>query len=349
MVYDRSVSRRLPDSAEFEPEPFRPAWWLPGAHAHTIAGRFLRPLDREPLRVERLELPDGDFIDLHEEPRPLPEGAPVVLILHGLEGCSSSNYVANLARELTSRGIRPIRFNFRGCSGEMNRLARFYHAGETGDLHHIVTFLRDRSPDTPLGAVGFSLGGNVLLKYLGEHPERAGEGIDAAAAVSVPFDLAAGTRRLEQKGLSRLYMLYFMRKLRRKARAKRELLAAACEVDTAIASRTIREYDDALTSRLHGFQDAWHYYAESSCAGFLSRVRVPTLVLHALDDPFLPEASVPRETIRENPFLIDATTPDGGHVGFISGPPWKPSFWAEREAARFMAVMLKAPSNVLSE
>ncbi|HUE97561.1 MAG TPA: alpha/beta fold hydrolase, partial [Longimicrobiaceae bacterium] len=256
----------MPDGVLYEPEPFRPAWWLPGGHAHTIAGRFIRPLDRGPLRAERLELPDGDFVDLHEGPETLPTDSPIVLILHGLEGCYASNYVATVSRALAAEGIRAIRFNFRGCSGAMNRLARFYHAGETGDLHQVIAAIRERSPAAPLGAVGFSLGGNVLLKYLGERGAEAREGLAAAAAVSVPFDLAAGTRRLEEPGLTRVYMRYFIRKLRRKARAKREVLAPACEVDRAIGARTIRAYDDALTARLHGFRDAWHYYDESSSA-----------------------------------------------------------------------------------
>lgn len=330
----------MPDPLEYAPEPFRPAWWLPGPHAHTIAGRFIRKLDPGPLKSERIELPDGDFVDVHEGPYEVPDTAPAVVILHGLEGCSSSNYVATMARELARHGVRAIRFNFRGCSGEMNRLPRFYHAGDTDDLQHVLATVRRRFNGVPLGAIGFSLGGNVLLKYLGEQGHEAGELLTAAVGVSVPFDLAAGTRQLEQPGITWVYTQYFMRKLRSKAAAKRELLAPHCEIDRALASRKIREYDDALTSQLHGFGDAWNYYQQSSCAQFIDRIEVPTLILHALDDPFLAREAVPLQAIRENPWIVDGTTDRGGHVGFISGPPWRPGFWAEEEGARFLATAL---------
>jgi uncharacterized protein len=321
---------------------FHPAWWARGKHLQTLAGRVLRPLDRGPFRSDRIELPDGDFVDLHEWPYALPRDAPIALVLHGLEGSSRANYVASLARELAAVGIRAVRMNFRACSGEPNRLPRFYHAGDTGDLHQVVRHLRDREPATPIGAVGFSLGGNVLLKYLGEREMDAGEDLQAAAAISVPFDLAAGTRRLEEAGMSRLYTTYFIRKLRRKAIGKREALADHCDIDLAIAARTVREYDEALTARLHGFRDAWHYYESSSSSRWLERIRLPTLVLHSLDDPFLPKEHVPMEVIRANPCLIDAVNPRGGHVGFVAGTPWRPVFWAERTVARFLAERLSS-------
>lgn len=335
----------MPDPLEYEPEPFRPAWWLPGPHAHTIAGRFIRKLDHGPLKSERIELPDGDFVDVHEGPYDLPDTAPAVVILHGLEGCSSSNYVATVARELAGHGVRAIRFNFRGCSGEMNRLPRFYHAGDTEDLQYVLARVRQRFSGVPLGAIGFSLGGNVLLKYLGEQAQEARETLSAAVAVSVPFDLAAGTRQLERRGLTWVYTQYFMRKLRAKAAVKRELLAPHCEIDRAIASRKIREYDDALTSQLHGFGDAWNYYQQSSCAQFIVRIHLPTLILHAMDDPFLPPDAVPLQAIRENPWIVDGTARKGGHVGFITGSPWRPRFWAEEEGASFLATALHRASR----
>lgn len=326
--------------AGYRPEPFIPAWWLRGAHAQTVGGRQLRRYDAGPLRSERIELPDGDFIDLHEGPEELPEDAPIALVLHGLEGSSGSNYVSTIARELALRGVRALRMNFRACSGEMNRLARFYHAGDTADLDYLVGVLRDRFPGVPLSAVGFSLGGNVLLKYLGEQGDRAREALRSAAVVSVPFDLVAGTRRLEQGAMGRLYTLYFIRRLRRKMLAKREMLAELCDVEAALAARTIRAYDDAATARIHGFESAWHYYETSSAKHWMDRIRTPTLVIHALDDPFLPAEAVPLEVVRDNPWLIDAITPTGGHVGFVTGPPVRPEFWSEREAARFLATTL---------
>lgn len=318
-----------------EPAPFRPAPWLPGPHLQTLGGRLLRRLDRMPPRKERLELPDGDFIDLHEFPTDLPEDAPTVLVLHGLEGSSRANYVSSTAHYLNSLGLRAVRFNFRACSGEMNRLPRSYHAGDTDDLDFVVRHLREREPDRPLAVIGFSLGGNILLKYLGERGGDAARDICAAVAISVPFDLRRGTHRLEAGGMSRFYTLYFVRKLRRKAVAKRALLVKQYDVDAAIRARTVRAFDEALTARLHGFRDAWDYYESSSCVGYLDDVRVPTLVLHSLDDPFLPTDAVPVEALRNNPCLIEGITPEGGHVGFVEGTPWNPVFWADREAARF--------------
>jgi uncharacterized protein len=326
----------------YRPRPFRPAWWLPGPHFQTIVGRYLRRVRQQTLIRERLDLPDGDFVDLDFYPaREVAPDAPIALILHGLEGCARSGYVVNTMRVLAAHGVRGIGMNFRSCSGEPNRTARFYHAGDTGDIGYVLDVLRRRFPPTPLGAVGFSLGGNVLLKYLGESGDGAAGTLHAAAAVSVPFDLAAGADMLE-RGMGRVYSRYFLRNLRRKSAAKRQQLEALCEADRAIRARSLREFDDAATAPLHGFAGAAHYYAESSAARYLAGIRVPTLLLHSVDDPFLPTSAVPRKAVAANPFLIDGFTPTGGHVGFVSGMPWAPRFWADEEAAVFLAAQLHA-------
>lgn len=339
------------DRPQFEvpaPRPFRAARWLPGAHAQTVGARFLRGVPREELSVERIELPDGDFIDLEEMPHPYSPDAPVVLILHGLEGSARANYVSTMAREIMLQGARPVRLNFRACSGEMNRLPRFYHAGDTDDLHFVISVVRERFPEAPLGAVGISLGGSILLKYLGERGS-GGSALDCAVAVSVPFDLVAGTHRMEEIGMSRVYTQYFVWKLRAKVRAKRNLLEELCAVEQGMAARTIREFDDAITAPLHGFDDAWEYYREASSTPWLSEIRTPTLILHALDDPFLPAEAVPIEAIRANPWLSEGIVPEGGHVGFVSGSPIRPSFWAEREAAHFLERCFDAGSGAFSQ
>jgi uncharacterized protein len=266
-----------------------------------------------------------------------------VLALHGLEGGARSSYVASAGRELEARGIRLLRMNFRSCSGEMNRLARSYNAGDTSDLAFVLGHVRSRWPAATVGAIGFSLGGNVLLKYLGERGRAAAPEVRAAVAVSVPFDLSAGARRLEEGWVSRFYTSYFLRKLRAKAAAKRALLNDHCDADAAIAARSIREFDEHATARLHGFRDAEDYYHHSSSNRWLERIRVPTLLVHSLDDPFLPATAVPREAPRSNPWLVDAIVEEGGHVGFVAGTPWRPSFWAEREAAAFLATHLHSP------
>ncbi len=325
--------------------PFRPAWWLPGPHLQTLGGRLLRGRDPAPLHAERIELPDGDFVDLEELRIPTSAAAPIVLLLHGLEGSARANYIVSVSRELTRVGLRAVRMNFRACSGEMNRLPRMYHAGDTEDIDFVVRHLRARHPKRPIGMIGFSLGGNMLLNYLAERGEQAREDVSAAAVVSVPFDLVSGTRRMEAGGMSRLYTEYFLRKFRRKLRAKRAQLLDHCDVDAAIAARSLREFDELVTARLHGFQGAWEYYERSSSAEALAEVRVPTLVLHALDDPFLPTEAIPADTIRDNPWLVDGVLPTGGHVGFVEGTPWRPEFWAEREAARFMKREVFPPLN----
>lgn len=329
----------MTDPKSFVPTPFRPAWWLPGPHAQTIGGRYLRPVRGVCYRRERVDTPDGDFLDLDfatVEGLPVPDapGIPAVLVIHGLEGSAASAYVLETCRQLARRGIRSVATNFRSCSGEPNRLARLYHAGDTGDVEWVLRLLAARFPGAPLGAVGFSLGANQLLKYLGERGRETP--LRAAVAVSVPYDLAAGADKLDATVMGRLYTAVFLRSLKAKYQAKRALLGGAYDDARVLAARTFREFDDAATAPLHGFRDAAHYYGSSSSGRFLSRVRVPTLLVHAEDDPFVPAGAMPYAAVRDNPCLAAAFTAEGGHVGFIGGLPWAPTFWAEAEAARFL-------------
>jgi len=290
---------------------------------------------------ERWELPDGDFLDLDLAPDPVPL-APLALVLHGLEGSSRRRYVRSACRELWARGVRPIAMNFRGCGGEMNRHARLYHSGETGDPSWVLSELRTRVPGRRIGAFGFSLGGNVLLKLLGER-EDGGQGLlDGAVAMSVPMDLSAGSAVLEETRMGRAYTRYFLRSLKRKVLAKRALLETVVDVDATLVSRTLREFDEAATARLHGFEGASDYYRRCSSAPFVSGIRVPTLLLHSLDDPFLPSASLPRDALVANPSVTLSLHERGGHVGFLEGPPWAPRFWGDEEGARFLAETLGA-------
>jgi len=230
--------------------------------------------------------------------------------------------------------------NFRACSGEMNRTARFYHAGDTDDLAFLLGRLADRYPSAPLLGIGFSLGANQLLKYLGERGDASA--IRAAVAVSVPFDLGRGADKLWSSFMGRAYTRHFVGRLVGKYRQKQALTGGRLpspELDAAriTKARSFREFDDALTARLHGFRDAEDYYTTSSSARFLHAIRVPALLVQALDDPFVDDAALPHAAIDGNPHLTKAFVPHGGHVGFIAGPPHRPRFWAEREAARFLA------------
>jgi uncharacterized protein len=324
--------------------PFRPARGLGNAHVQTLAGKVLRPDGGVRLRRERVETPDGDFLDLDFALRPGEDpgdtdAAPLVLVLHGLEGTSRRRYMTATCRGLLDAGMRPVALNFRGCSGEPNRARRAYHSGETEDLRLVLERLRDRSGG-PLGLVGYSLGGNVVLKFLGETGEAARPLVGAAVAVSVPFDLVAGADRLEKGLPGRVYSHYFLTKLRRKVREKRDLLRDVCDTDRVLRARTLRHFDDLMTAPIHGFDDAADYYHRSSSARFIAGIRVPTLVLHSRDDPFLPEDRIPEAAMAANPCITPVLTEKGGHVAFVGGNVLRPDFWGERALADFLAARL---------
>ncbi len=325
------------DDRRLRPSRFRPAWWLPGPHGQTLGARWLRRRRGVALVRERLDTPDGDFLDLDwvGAVGGEPAAAPLVVVLHGLEGSARSGYAFELYRQLCGMGLAAVGLNFRSCSGELNRAPRLYHSGETGDLGYVLDLLRGRYPERLLSAVGVSLGGNVLLKHLGEAGRTTL--LAAAASISVPFDLAAGADHMES-GFARLYVEALLRSLRAKIRAREAGFDGRIDLARALAARTFREFDDAATAPLHGFTDADDYYRRSSSGPLLPGIRVPTLLIQALDDPFLPSDAVPRESIETNPVLHPAIVPHGGHVGFVTGTaPLRPRFWAEREAASFLA------------
>lgn len=261
------------------------------------------------------------------------DSAPIVLVLHGLEGSTHSAYMLETFRQLARQGLRAVGMNFRSCSGEMNRLPRLYHSGETGDLALALNWLNKRFPDTPLGVVGFSLGGNVLLKYLGEAPARIPSNLQAAAAVSPPFDLSAGDRVMS-RGWSRFYLSAFLRRLKWKVRRKTNSLQPHINIQAALKARNFYEFDNAVTAPLHGFQDASDYYARSSCGQFISGIDRSTLVIRSLDDPFFDPTNIPHQSFIGNVHTIGVFPNRGGHVGFVEG---NGRFWAERQTAKFIA------------
>ena len=328
----------------FPVPPFRPAGWLPGPHAQTIAGRYLRASGPLTFRRERIETGDGDFVDLDFPATGVTDG-PVVLLLHGLEGSARRGYAIETYLALARLGIRAVGLNFRSCSGELNRTARFYHSGDTDDIRMVVRLLAARYPDVPRGAIGFSLGGNALLKFLGEESEGACGLVSAACAISVPYDLGAGADALASTRIGRFYTRLFVRSLLAKADAKGSLVDGACDMTRVRTARSFRDFDDAATAPLHGFRSAQDYYDRSSSSAFIPHIRVPTLLIHALDDPFLPAASFPAAAAAANPAVTALVTAKGGHVGFIGGSPWNPVFWAEARAAEFLAGHLTGPGT----
>ena len=310
------------------PAAFRPAWWLPGAHLQTMWPALAPRRLQLTLQRRRVELPDGDFIDVDW----VGERGPIVVVLHGLGGASDSHYVRGMLSAIARRGWRGALMHFRGCSGEVNRLARGYHAGETGDLDTFIAMLRHNEPQTQLAVIGYSLGGNVLLKWLGERGGTAP--VRAAVAVSVPFDLANAAMRVHQ-GFSRVYELRMLRSLK----AVMSLKAAQQPLpwdDRAIAAITsLREFDDRITAPLHGFRDADDYYTRASCKPYLAAVATPSLVIHAADDPFMSPSVVP--TVRQLSAAITLELSNhGGHVGFVAGQPWAPHYWLESRVPAFL-------------
>jgi predicted alpha/beta-fold hydrolase len=321
----------------FTAEPFKAPWWLRSPHAQTIGARMLRRRKPAGIRRERVETPDDDFLDL-DFSGDFTDPKAIVLLQHGLEGSALRGYALNVYAELARFGIPAVGLNFRSCSGELNRAKRLYHSGETEDTRFVVRLLHERYPNAAIGAIGFSLGGNALLKYLGEEGDAAR--LRCAVAVSVPYDLGAGADHLDRSAMGRFYTRIFVKALVQKSQNKAEMIADSCDFERGIKAQSFREFDDAITAPLHGFAHADDYYEQSSSAQFLPRIRVPTLLLHAHDDPFLPAASIPYTNISRNRRLHGIITERGGHVGFIHGTPFRPRFWAEETAARFLAERL---------
>ncbi len=330
------------------PGPFRPAAWLPGPHLQTVWGRLARSRRQVALRREVLETPDGD--DLVVDHVDGPAGTPRGIVLHGLEGSSYSVYAQGLLLEMRRRGWRGTAMNFRSCARDPadlermlpNRRPRLYHSGETQDLDFLVRTLAARDPAAPLFAVGVSLGGNVLLKWLGEaRPPRP---IAAAVAISTPYDLAASARQLDTV-LGRAYTAGFLSTLKGKAvDVRRRFPEAAGSIDLprALAARTFWEFDDAANAPLHGFEGADDYYRRASSLGYLPGIEAPTLCLSAADDPFLPAEALERARRAAPPSVEFAVTPRGGHIGFVSGrAPWDARYWAEGFAIDWVARTLR--------
>ena len=290
------------------------------------ATAFRRPV-KIPLRRERFELPDGDFVDLDWGPN---DSGPIVVVLHGLEGNSRSHYVQGLLAEVHQRGWRSVVMHFRGCSGEPNRLPRSYHSGDTADLSQLIVALKSREPLTPISTVGFSLGGNALLKYLGENPDQGL--VDSAVAVCVPMVLAECAARLE-RGFSRFYQWWLLESLKKKIRDKDSTTTLPINVERVSGCRTFREFDDLVTAPLHGFRDADDYYQRVSARQFLGKIATPTLIIHAQDDPFMsPHVLAAPDEI--SPRVKIQLTSGGGHIGFVTGavPLWG-KYWLDQRIA----------------
>ena len=309
---------------------FKPAWWLSNPHLQTLWASLCRPENHLPLMRERFELPDGDFIDLDWTRTGT---GPIVLVLHGFEGSINSPYAKGILQAVSQNGWRGVFMNFRGCSGEPNRLPRSYHSGDTADLAAVVKALMERVPNVPVAAIGFSLGGNVLLKWLGETAEQ--NSLSAAIAVLVPFELQKSVERVRH-GFSQIYQHHFLKCVCERMAHKFKYTPPGITVPEWESLNTLHDFDDKVTAPLHGFYDADDYYARCSSRPYLKNIAVPTLIIHAKDDPFMTEDIIPEEHELSAMVKLEVTQ-GGGHVGFVGGKyPWRPEYWIERRAPEFL-------------
>jgi predicted alpha/beta-fold hydrolase len=293
--------------------PYASPWWLPGGHLQTIVGALL-PAPRIVFRRERWETPDGDFIDLDWAGDG--NGGPLLALFHGLEGSSRSPYARSIAARVSAAGWRCVVPHFRGCSGELNRLPRAYHSGDSTEIGWILSRLKPRF------AVGVSLGGNALLKYLGEQGATAV--VEKAVAVSAPLNLSAAGAALDRGISKNIYTRMFLKTLRTKSLEKLARHPGAFDGARVRAATTFREFDDAVTAPLHGFLGYEDYWTRSSSAQYLHGIRVPTLVLNARNDPFLPDPALRVvEGLGGLPANLSFEFPaTGGHVGFPGRNGW---------------------------
>ena len=294
--------------------------WLPGGHVQTIYPLLIKPAPL-PYRRERWETPDNDFIDLDWSEAASPERVnihtPLVVLFHGLEGSSKSHYALALMHALSAIGWCGVVVHFRGCSGEPNRLPRAYHSGDSDEIDWILHRLKEKHPERPLYAAGVSLGGNALLKWLGERESSAASLVCAATAISAPIDLAACGHNLG-RGFNRLYTRHFLRTLKPHAVARLKRFPGLFDENRLNEASTVYEFDNVVTGPLHGFANADDYWRRASCKPWLTGIRLPTLVLNAQNDPFLPSHALPRPDQVSTSVTLDFPR-EGGHVGFVSG------------------------------
>ncbi|QTN32587.1 alpha/beta fold hydrolase [Akkermansiaceae bacterium] len=313
-----------------EKSTYHPPAWLRGGHFQTVHPVLFRRIATVTDRPERLELEDGDFLDLEWAGG---RGQRLAILSHGLEGCSRATYVQGMARALVKRGWDVLAWAFRGCGDEPNRLASFYHSGKTEDLDAVIRHAMKTHPAEKTDLIGFSLGGNLTLKYVGERGGEIHPKISRAVAFSVPCELACSSAKLAE-WQNRIYMERFMKSLRAKVKGKHRLFPEEIDLTGVDGMKTFAEFDDRFTAPLHGFADAEDYWKRSSCRQFLAGIAIPTLLVTAQNDPILGPACYPREEAEASASLFLETPAGGGHVGFGTGC----EYWSETRTAEFLGV-----------
>ncbi len=319
----------------FQPSQFQPQWWIRNAHLQTM----LPTINRRNLVIstldERLELSDGDFLDLAWTEIPAVDNCkPIVVVFHGLEGSVESPYVKGIMQAVREKGWIGVMMHFRGCSHEPNRLARAYHSGETADADYVIDLITKRYPGAPLFAVGYSLGGSVLTHYLAQKGKDSP--LTAACVVSAPLLLAESAERIK-KGFSKAYQRRLIKRLQRSVISKFDRLDMSI-LDLSIAQikklNTFLEFDDQVTAPLHGFKDALDYYEQCSSIDHLTNIETPSLYIHAIDDPFLTKKVIPKADMMSKKIRFELSK-FGGHVGFVYGSILKPKYWLEERIPKW--------------
>ena len=313
-------------------DDYHPPFGFRNAHLQTIYPTLFRKVPVVTDVRERIETADGDFIDLDWSPRS--GSGRLALITHGLEGHSRSQYCQGMANALQRAGWDVLVWNLRGCSGEANHLLRSYHSGATGDLQIVLDHVFANTRYDHVGLIGFSLGGNLTLKYLGDLGADLDPRIRGAVTLSVPCDLARSAQQLEH-WQNRIYMARFMRSLRAKVREKARRFPDALSTDGLDRMRTFAQFDDTYTAPIHGFAGADDYWAQCSCRQGLERIAVRTLLISALDDPFLTPECYPHQAAGANPCFTLETPQHGGHLGFVAFNK-DGLYWSERRTGDFL-------------
>ncbi|MDO6474270.1 hydrolase [Alteromonas sp. 1_MG-2023] len=322
---------------------FEPSWWARNRHIQTIWPRFFQKRRPVSYTWQRINTPDNDFLDLAWGPEPQNMHGMVVMF-HGLEGSIRSHYANDMMAALSEQGWQVVMMHFRSCSGEINRQPRAYHSGETEDPAFFLDWLDKRFPDVPKVAIGFSLGGNMLLKLLGENPGQ--KWLQAAMAVSAPVKLDACSDSIGE-GFSKVYQNYLLKSMKATLTSKmrkldyKDLLSLTVEHAGKLAS--FREFDEKVTAPLHGFKDAQDYYEKCSAYPFLSAIHCPTLIVHSLDDPFMSPSIVPDATALSRNVTLELSE-FGGHVGFMQGGFLRPVVWLQQRAVDYFSEFLPVKS-----
>jgi len=322
---------------------FKPAWWLSNAHFQTLGAKLFRRKDTFVTKNETLELPDGDFVDLAWTEVPKKNNTrPIVVILHGLEGSKDSHYARGMLKAIKSRGWIAVLMHFRGCGGKPNRQASSYHSGDIRDITYFTKQLSLRYQQCDFSIVGFSLGGNVLTRYLAQVPNNP---YCSAAVICAPLDLASCSVRINQ-GFSKMYQKYLLQMLKDSTLEKITSKVIHNIKEKQLSSiKTIKDFDEKITAPLYGFLNADDYYEQSSGKRVMTNIKQPCLFIHAADDPFLHhESSLPQQLLPDN--LVFEVSKHGGHIGFISGKnPFKPEYWLEKRVPDFLARFFNATNS----